>query len=343
MSIRHFSSSFFLLTTAACVAASQPAFAFSVSAVGSTPTASTSAPSVVGITASDAGTLRGTLLPATAGKSPLAILIPGSGPTDQDGNGPFIKTDTYRLLANGLQAAGISSLRIDKRGMFSSASDGVDPNAVSLEAYGRDMRAWINEMAPQSPSKCVWLIGHSEGGLVAIATAAESSAGICGLILLASPGRRASDVMRQQLRANPANSIILDDALGAIARLEQGHRVDVTKMHPALQQLFAPAVQGFLISLFQFDPAVKLQKHNLPVLIVQGREDLQVTLEDAAALGNGRPNTIQVNLDGVTHTLKAIPKGDVAANQATYSNPKLPLAPGFIKSIAEFIADHAKP
>lgn len=343
MPIRHFASLSFLLAMAACEAASQPAFAASELASGSTPSTSTSAPSVLAISTHDAGTLRGTLLPATLGKSPLAIIIPGSGPTDQDGNGPFVKTDTYRLLANGLQGAGISSLRIDKRGMFSSASNGVDPNAVSLEAYGRDMRAWINEMAPRSASKCVWLIGHSEGGLVAIATAAESSTGICGIILLASPGRRLSDVMRQQLRANPANSIILDDALGAIDRLEHGQNVDVTKMHPALQQLFAPSVQGFLISLFQFDPAATLQKHTLPVLIVQGAEDLQVTLEDAAALGNGRPNTIQVNLEGVTHTLKAIAPGDVAANQATYSNPKLPLAPGLVKSVAEFIAQQGKP
>lgn len=343
MPIRHFASLSCLLAMAACEAASQPAFAASELADGRTLTASTSVPSVLAITTNDAGTLHGTLLPATPGKAQLAIIIPGSGPTDQDGNGPFIKTDTYHLLANGLQAAGISSLRIDKRGMFSSASDGVDPNAVSLEAYARDMRAWINEMAPQSVSNCVWLIGHSEGGLVAIATAAESSAGICSIILLASPGRRLSDVMRQQLRSNPANSIILDDALGAIDRLEQGQNVDVTKMHPALQQLFDPSVQGFLISLFQFDPVVALQKHTLPVLIVQGREDLQVTLEDAAALGNGRPNTIQMNLDGVTHTLKAIRPGDMAANQATYSNPKLPLAPGLVKSITDFIAKHAKP
>ncbi|GBF58155.1 esterase EstD [Candidatus Phycosocius bacilliformis] len=343
MSIFRFASLSLLLAMAACEAASEPVFASSELASRSTPTTSTSVPSVISITTSEAGTLRGTFLPATAGKSPLAIIIPGSGPTDQNGNGPFLKTDTYRLLANGLQSAGISSLRIDKRGMFSSASGGVDPNAVSLEVYGRDMRAWINEMAPQSASNCVWLIGHSEGGLVAIATAAESSAGICGLILLASPGRRLSDVMRQQLRSNPANSIVLDDALGAIERLEQGQIVDVTKMHPALKQLFDPSVQGFLISLFQFDPVAALQKHTLPVLVVQGREDLQVTLEDAAKLGNSRPNTIQVNFDGVTHTLKAIRPGDMAANQATYSNPKLPLAPGLVKSISEFIAKHAKP
>jgi uncharacterized protein len=324
----------------ASVMAWQPAAAMADMAADITQPATALMSGTVTVTTSEAGTLRGTLLAATAPEAPLVIIIPGSGPTDQNGNGPLISTNTYLFLAEDLQNAGISVLRIDKRGMFSSASTGIDANVVSLESYGRDMRAWINEMAPQTASNCVWLAGHSEGGLVAMATAADSSAGICGLILLASPGRRTSDVLRQQLRANPANAIVLEDALGAIARLEQGQRVDVSGMHPALQGLFAPSVQAFLSSLFQFDAVAALQKHSLPVLIVQGREDLQVTLEDAAVLGSARPDATRLDLDGVTHTLKAIQPGDMAANQETYSNPALPIPPTLVSGVAGFIARH---
>ena len=60
--------------------------------------------------------LAGTL--ADAGKgAPVLLIIPGSGPTDRDGNSPLgVKAGTYRLLAEALAARGVSSVRIDKRG-----------------------------------------------------------------------------------------------------------------------------------------------------------------------------------------------------------------------------------
>ena len=60
------------------------------------------------------GPLRGTLLSGDAGKLPPVLIIPGSGPTDRDGNNPLgVRASTYRLLAEGLAAEGIPSLRID--------------------------------------------------------------------------------------------------------------------------------------------------------------------------------------------------------------------------------------
>jgi len=65
-------------------------------------------------------------------------------------------------------------------------------------------------------------------------------------------------VIRDQLKANPANAPILVPALAAIDQLEAGKHVDVAGLHPALQQLFAPAVQDFLIDSFRIDPAKPL-------------------------------------------------------------------------------------
>jgi fermentation-respiration switch protein FrsA (DUF1100 family) len=90
--------------------------------------------------------------------------------------------------------------------------------------------------------------------------------------------------LRDQLRANPANAPLLDQALSAITRLEAGERVDATTLHPALMSLFAPQVQGFLISLFSYDPAALLAKNSKPVLVVQGGRDLQVGEADARRL-----------------------------------------------------------
>lgn len=136
------------------------------------------------------GLLRGTLTSAqTPLNSTLALIVPGSGPTDRDGNSPYgLKTDTYKLLATGLSTLGISTVRIDKRGMYGSAKAIANPNQVTIDDYASDVHTWVSTIRKQTGVKCVWLIGHSEGGLVSL-VAAQNSADICGLLLIASPGR----------------------------------------------------------------------------------------------------------------------------------------------------------
>jgi predicted alpha/beta hydrolase len=64
------------------------------------------------------------------------VIVPGSGPTDRDGNSSQgLATNTYRLLAEGLAEAGISSVRIDKRGLYGSSMAIANPNNVTLSAY----------------------------------------------------------------------------------------------------------------------------------------------------------------------------------------------------------------
>jgi pimeloyl-ACP methyl ester carboxylesterase len=79
----------------------------------------------------------------------------------------------------------------------------------------------------QTGAPCVWVLGHSEGGLVALA-AAQKLTEICGLVLVAAAGQPLGRVLREQLRANPANTLMLDQAMAAIDALEAGKRVDVT-------------------------------------------------------------------------------------------------------------------
>ena len=88
------------------------------------------------------GDLAGTLVDAGKG-APVVLIIPGSGPTDRDGNNPMgVAAAPYRLLAEGLAAKGVSTFRADKRGMFGSKSAIRDPNAVTIADYAGDVRAW---------------------------------------------------------------------------------------------------------------------------------------------------------------------------------------------------------
>jgi pimeloyl-ACP methyl ester carboxylesterase len=143
------------------------------------------------------GALTGTLLSPASVPAKLIFILPGSGPTDRDGNNPLgVNASPYRLLAEGLVAQGIATLRIDKRGMFASASAVTDANAVTIGDYVEDVRAWLEVLKREAQSESIWLLGHSEGGLVALAAAQELA--VRGVM---PPGRPEADAPARADRA----------------------------------------------------------------------------------------------------------------------------------------------
>jgi alpha-beta hydrolase superfamily lysophospholipase len=114
------------------------------------------------------GVLEATLLTPEAKPAAVVLIVPGSGPTDRDGNNPMgVKASTYRLLAEGLASRSVATLRIDKRGMFASASAAKDADAVSIADYAADVQSWVDVLEKDTHAPCVWILGHSEGGLIA--------------------------------------------------------------------------------------------------------------------------------------------------------------------------------
>jgi pimeloyl-ACP methyl ester carboxylesterase len=284
-----------------------------------------------------AGPLKGTqLAPDSGAKAPAAIILPGSGPTDRDGDSPLgVKASTYRLLAESLAAQGVTTVRIDKRGQFASGGAATDGDRVMIADLAADANAWAADLKRRIGAPCVWLIGHSEGALVA-EVAAQSGKDLCGLVLVSGAGRKFGDVLRAQLKANPANAPIVPQALAAIDTLEAGHDVDTTGMNPGLLPLFGAPVQPLVRALLSYDPAALLKAYKGPALIVQGTTDLQIGLVDAERLKAAKPDAALVTLDGVNHVLKVAPASR-PANIATYADPSLPLAPGVAEAIADFL------
>jgi pimeloyl-ACP methyl ester carboxylesterase len=288
------------------------------------------------------GPLKGTMLAPSNRQGPVLLMIPGSGPTDRDGNSPAgISAAPYRLLAEGLVTRGVTTVRIDKRGLGGSAAATPDGNAVTVPDYVTDVHAWVAVIRKRTDVSCVWLLGHSEGGLIAMA-AAKNQPDICGLVLVSAAGRPMGEVLRDQLKANPANASLLDQALPAIDALEAGKRVDIAEMPPSLQLLFNLRVQGFLISVFSYDPVQLLSGFPKPVLILQGQRDIQVHEADARILKSADPQATLVLLPDVNHVLKSVSSDDLSANIAAYSNPGLPLASGVIDAIGDFLTANAK-
>ena len=282
------------------------------------------------------GDLAGTFI--DVGKAtPIVLILPGSGPTDRDGNNPLgVTAAPYRLLADGLAKRGISSVRIDKRGLFGSKSATDDPNKVTVADYAADAHAWVASIRSATGAKCVWLLGHSEGALIALA-AGQRPGGICGIITLSGAGRKLGAVMREQLEANPANAIILAPALETIAALETGKTIDASALPASLQPLFNAAVQPYYIDMFAQDPAKYAAALTIPLLVVQGDKDVQVSVEDAKLLAAAQPKSKLAVLPGVNHVLKAVAGDDRGANLATYADSSLPIAPSVVDAVAAFV------
>lgn len=282
------------------------------------------------------GTWRGPAQTAGA-QPPIMLFIPGSGPTDRNGNNPMgVAGDAYRKLMDALALEGVATVAVDKRGQFGSAAATFGPEGPTVADYAADTKAWIKQIRAETGARCIWLAGHSEGALVALVTAQDGE-GICGLILISGPGRRLSDVIRAQIKSNPANPPeIVTQTETALTALEAGRKVDVSTFHPALQSLFAPQNQGFLSSLFSYDPAKLVKSYAGPTIVIQGSTDIQVSGADAALLGGARPGVTLVTLDGMNHVLRAAP-ADRAANAVTYGDANAPVFPGLAAKIAEFI------
>ena len=282
---------------------------------------------------SEPASLHGTLLTPAETRA-AAVLIPGSGPTDRNGDQiPVVRAATLRMMAEALAQDGIATVRIDKRGVGASAAALVSEDVLRFDHMAEDVRAWAADLAARTGRDCVWLMGHSEGGLVAQVAAADNPQ-VCGLILLASAGRPAADILREQLAALPQP--MNDQAMRGLSELEAGRMVEAV---PGLEALFRPSVQPYLISWFRHDPGALAAAYDRPMMIVHATHDIQVGQADAEALADAQPNAVRLDLEGANHVLKAAP-ADRAGNIAVYADPDAPLAEGLADAVAAFILEN---
>ncbi|WP_419510527.1 alpha/beta hydrolase [Alistipes sp.] len=279
----------------------------------------------------DFGTLRGTLLTPEAGSGTAALIIAGSGPTPRNGN-----ANNYLYLAQALEKAGVASLRYDKRGIGASLFD--DPAKMSdavLEDFIGDAAAWAEFLAGEGFRRIV-LIGHSEGALIAFC-AAQQAPEVDAVISLAGAGYPLDEVLQLQLAAQlaPDNMALLLQANAITASLKRGERVE--SYPPQLEALFHPSVQTFWISSLRYDPRTEIRKVTVPVLLVNGDNDLQVPPDNAEALAKAQPRARKIIIRGMTHPLKKAAGRTPADQMAAYGDSTLPLDPDLAAAVTEFI------
>lgn len=278
------------------------------------------------------GTLYGTLL-VPSDRVPAVLIIAGSGPTDRDGNSALRRSgpDSLRLLAEALAQRGIASLRYDKRGV--AASVDAEPNEIDarFDTDVDDAVGWITKLRTDSRLTRVAVIGHSIGALVG--TLAAERTFVDRLVALAGAGRPAGDVLLSQLNGQLPPDL-MSAAQSIIASLNAGKTVD--NVPAELDVFFRPSVQPYLISWFRYDPAAEIATLHVPVLIVQGTTDIQVSVDDAMRLAAANSSATLRIIDGMNHVFKDVPLDDAAQNRS-YVDPTLPIDRTLVAVIASFL------
>ncbi len=252
--------------------------------------------------------LKGTLLsPKEKGKYPAVVLVSGSGPQDRDesvfGHKPFL------VLADHLVRKGIVVLRYDDRG--TGASSGVFAKATTAD-FTQDAAAALQFLRgqPQVDAKKTGLIGHSEGGIIAVKLAAGENAPAF-IVLLGTPTIPGDELLLLQNEAILQASKIDEEVITAGLRLSaQSYAIIKAETDPAkaaqqIRQLednfwgsMFPKIKeelkktgmqkGFLVKqlpqllspwfryFIGYDPATDLKKIKCPALAIYGEKDLQV-------------------------------------------------------------------
>ncbi len=272
------------------------------------------------------------LLPKSDTPVPVVLIISGSGPTDRDGNNPEGgRNDSLKRLAWVLARHNIASVRYDKRGVAASLAATPDERNLSVEAYVADAVAWSHKLATDPRLGPLILLGHSEGALIASLAAPQANA--TAVISLSGSARPIDQVLRQQLsnRLPPPLMLRSNELLDSL----KAGRLD-NNVPAQLQVIFRPSVQPYLISLFRQDPAQAFAALTMPALIIQGSNDIQVSVDDARKLKAAKPDAELVLIEGMNHVMRIVPN-DVKRQLASYKDPNLPLAAELGTRILRFI------
>jgi pimeloyl-ACP methyl ester carboxylesterase len=238
-------------------------------------------------------------------------LISGSGPIDRDSDAKRLKIGVMRRFATHLAEAGITSLRYDKRGVGESQGEyriaGLHDNIDDARAALEVLRA-----RPEVDADRVFVIGHSEGALIASALATDP--GIAGVVLLAGAAHNGKEVLRWQ--AGQVAETLPKPVKGLLRLFRQ----DVVRTQSKrLQRLETSTedvirLQGVRVNakwfreFMAFDPARALTEAVVPVLAITGDKDIQVDPGDVSIMGQIVPTAFTGHVVAdVTHLLRSQP------------------------------------
>lgn len=234
--------------------------------------------------------LPGTLtVPKGKGPFPAAVLIQGAGPNDRDetvgGDHPFSD------LADGLSSRGIIVLRYDKR---TYARWNLDPPKTTVEDEVIDdavAAAKLLQARPDVARDRLFVVGHGLGAALA-PEIAKKAGRVAGIVMLAPLGRSLPKMMVEQARllgqASPAQLVKMQ------------HQADELSKHKmGLKDTFFGSPASYYYDLESRDEVAMARSLDLPILILHGGRDSQVTADDiqywqTGLKGDARVRTVTI-------------------------------------------------
>lgn len=257
--------------------------------------------------------LDGTLtLPSGAGPFPAVVLVGGSGPEDQDetifGNKPF------KDIAWGLASRGIAVLRFNKRTFqygkeLKAHQAGFTVNEESVD----DARAAVAQLAarPDVNPKRIFVLGHSLGAMLA-PRIAEGDAQVAGLIIMAGPTRPFEQAVVAQIRyITGLQGPITPEGQKQIDSIEQvAQQIESPSLtaDSTIDFLGSPIPGSYFLDLRNYHPAEVAAGLKIPMLILHGARDYQVTAEDTAGWQKalaGKPGVTFIDYPNLFHLFMA--------------------------------------
>ena len=264
--------------------------------------------------------LAGTITkPQDIAKAPVVILVSGSGPQDRDET--VFGIPVLGQVAGRLSDAGFFVVRYDKRGVGQS---GGRIETSSIEAYAEDVGGvidWVRKRKDIDKDR-IAVVGHSEGGAVALVVGGRKKGQVRALGLIAAPGASGREVTLMQQRR--ALDKLKEPESARQAKIDLQNKIMNAVTTGAGWETVPPELRRqsdtvWFKSWLLFDPAVAMARTKQPIFIVQGSLDTQVTPEQAdrlEALANARkikdvPPTRKVLVPGVNHLLVPAGTGEV--------------------------------
>ena len=272
--------------------------------------------------------VQGTLLsPKGSAQPPLAILIAGSGPTDRDGNQALFKNNSLKYLAEGLAQKGIATFRYDKRVIAQINNATVQEEKMTFEDEVNDALLVVNHF--KDKYKKIILIGHYEGALIGLLVAQKVV--VSKFVSISGAGNSSATLIEEQIGKNAPQ--LKEESQKIISQLRKGELVENISLY--LAPVFRKSVQPYLISWFKYEPTKEIAKLQIPILIVQGTNYLQVEDKEAQLLKEAQPKAQLLLIEGMNHVLKKVKT--LEENQLSYLNPDLPISGELVEGIASFI------
>lgn len=271
----------------------------------------------------------GTLLAPTNGsKNILAIIIGDYGPTDRNGNQNFQKNNNLKKLAYSLAEQGISSFRYDKRIVKQILKGRVNAR-MTFDDFIKDAKDVLNYFVKKENYSSIYIIGHGQGSLVGMLASDER---VAGFISLAGSAKSIDQVILEQIEKMAPG--LKPDAERVFNVLKTGKTT--SDFPQALSNIFSLDTQDFIGNWMQYNPMEVIKTIDIPVLIVNGTKDLQVSAEEAKHLQEAtKQGTIKI-ITNMNHVLFIIEGSDLE-NSKSYNESFRPLAPELIESLKAFI------